>query len=86
MKILKMLIEIELPDKDTPQYSKQDLLVDIAVLLYQKEIYSLAKCARFCGLNRIEFQKTLANKGVFLNFDIEDFEQDLKTLRKLKTE
>jgi predicted HTH domain antitoxin len=83
MKILKMLIEIELPAKDTPQYSKQDLLTDIAVLLYQKEIYSLAKCARFCGRNRIEFQKTLADRGVYLHYSIEDLHQELETFKKL---
>jgi predicted HTH domain antitoxin len=53
------------------------------VLLYQKEIYSLAKCARFCRLNRMEFQKTLAVRGIYLHYSIEHLHQELETLKKL---
>ncbi|GEM_PF-1556244 len=47
-----MLIQIEVPDTvlTIPHYTKEDVMLDIAVALYQRQIYSLAKSARFAGL------------------------------------
>ena len=61
-----MLIEIEIPDTvlTIPRYSKDDVMLDLAVALYQRQLYSLAKAARFAGLNRIEFQKILEENDV----------------------
>jgi hypothetical protein len=38
------------------------LLLDVAVAVYQRGLYSLAKAARLAGLNRLEFQKVLAER------------------------
>ncbi len=77
-----MLIEIEIPDTvlTIPRYSKDDVMLDLAVALYQRQLYSLAKAARFAGLNRIEFQKVLADRHVPIFYDLEI---DLKTLNDL---
>lgn len=77
-----MIIEIEVPDSvlKIPQYTKQDLMLDVAVALYQRRLYSLAKAARFAGLNRLEFQQVLADRQVPMPYDLEI---DLKTLQKI---
>jgi predicted HTH domain antitoxin len=77
-----MIIEIEVPDSvlTIPQYSRQDLLLDVAVALYQRGIYSLAKAARFAGLNRLEFQQVLAERQVPMRYDLQI---DLNTLQKI---
>lgn len=77
-----MIIEIEVPDSvlKIPQYSRQDLLLDVAIALYQRKLYSLAKAARFAGLNRLEFQQVLAERQVPIPYDLEI---DLNTLRKI---
>lgn len=77
-----MLIQIEIPDTmlAIPSYSKEDVMLDIAVALYQRKIYSLAKAARFAGINRLEFQKVLSERHVPVFYD---FEIDLKTLNDL---
>ena len=56
-------------------------MLDIAVMLYQNKRISLAKAASIVGLNRLEFQAVLADKGVYIHYDLE---ADLKTLGKLK--
>jgi predicted HTH domain antitoxin len=77
-----MTIQIEIPDKAlaTPQYSRQDLLTDLAIMLYQRQVYSLAKAARFAQMNRLEFQQVLAERGVYIHYDLEI---DLETLKHL---
>lgn len=74
---------IEIPDEIVKRedYKIKDFMLDIAVMLYQNKRISLAKAASIVGLNRLEFQAVLADKGVYIHYDLE---ADLKTLGKLK--
>ncbi len=76
---------IEIPDEilGLPDYGKQALLRDIAVMLYQQERISLAKAARFAAMNRLQFQQLLADRNIYLNYDLES---DLRALKKLAEE
>ncbi|WP_264197192.1 UPF0175 family protein, partial [Microseira wollei] len=38
---------------------------------------------RLAGMNLIEFQKELASRGICVNYDVEDFQNDLETLKRL---
>jgi predicted HTH domain antitoxin len=64
-------------------YSEQDLKIDVAILLYKRQVLTLARAARWVGMTRLEFQKALAERGLPVNFSIEDFETDLKTLHSM---
>ncbi len=61
--------------------SPKKLLVEVAVLLYEKGKLSVGQAKKLCGLNQIAFQKELKNRGVFLNYGMKEFEEDIKTLR-----
>jgi predicted HTH domain antitoxin len=61
--------------------SESELLLEIAVLLFQKEKLTLAQASRLVGSSRVEFQKILASRGIPLHYDVEDFKDDLKNLR-----
>ena len=63
--------------------TEEELTLEIAVALYQREILSLGKAADFAGLHRMAFQAALSEREVPLNYDVEDLEDDLKTLDKL---
>ncbi len=77
-----MVIQIEVPGSvlQIPKYTKQDLLLDVAVALYQRRLYSLAKAARFAGLNRLQFQAVLAERLVPIQYDLQ---VDIDTLENL---
>lgn len=77
-----MTLQIEIPDSvlNIPAYSRQELLLDVAVSLYQRNVWSLAKSARFAGLNRLEFQRVLAGRQIPINYDLQI---DLDTLARL---
>ena len=64
-------------------YSEKDFRIDTAILLYERQIISLARAARWCQLTRFGFQKELSKRGVAINFTIEDFQIDLVTLQSM---
>ena len=63
--------------------SEEELSLEIAVLLYQREKLTLAQAARLAKMGRVQFQHLLASRRIPLNYDVSDLEQDLKTLREL---
>ena len=63
--------------------SEAELKREIAIMLYQQRKISTGKARRLAEMNLIEFQRELASRGICINYNVEDFEADLKTLRKL---
>lgn len=61
-----------------------ELLIDLAVYLYDKERLTMGQAKKLAGLTQIDFQQELAKRAVFIKYDVEDFEQDLETLKKLR--
>ncbi len=78
-----MLVEVPSELIGVSDYSEQDLKIDVAILLYKRQVLTLARAARWVGMTRLEFQKALAERGLPINFSIEDFETDLKTLHSM---
>ena len=64
-------------------FSESELLLEIAIMLYQQRKLSTGKAHRLAGMNLIEFQRELASREICVNYAVEDFQADLKTLRKL---
>jgi predicted HTH domain antitoxin len=62
--------------------SPAELMIDIAVYLYDKEKLSMGQAKKLAGLTQIEFQKELSKNGVLIKYDIEDFEKDLENLNQ----
>ena len=42
----------------------------------------MGQACRLAGIPLIEFQRQLSRRGLCINYDIEDFEADLNTLRE----
>lgn len=61
-----------------------ELLLEFAVFLYQRKRLTLAQAARLTGLDRISFQQALAERNIPLNLDIEDVQQELDVIEKVK--
>lgn len=76
---------LELPDDliSLTAYTEQDLKVDVAVMLYQRQVLTLARAARCTGLTRLQFQKALADREISINYTVADFEVDMRTLRSM---
>ena len=64
----------------TVQMSDDELLVDLACYLYDKERLSFGKCRQLCGMNHVEFQKALAAREIDIKYTRKDFDTDLKNM------
>jgi predicted HTH domain antitoxin len=63
--------------------SEAELKLEIAILLFQQERISIGKARHLAGMNLIEFQRTIASRGICIHYDVEDFQEDIKTLREM---
>lgn len=76
---------VELPDAAiegtgmTPELAK----LEVAVGLYRDRKVSMGRAARIAGVPRPVFQRELGKRGVSVNYDVQDFEDDLVAIGKL---
>ena len=60
--------------------TEYELKLEIAIMLYKQQKISSGKVRSWTGLTVIEFQHELAKRGLYLNYDVEDFRSDIQTL------
>lgn len=63
--------------------SAQDLLLELAVNLYDQEKISRAQVRPITGLDDYALEVELQQRGLGFDYDLEDLATDLKTLEKL---
>ena len=61
-----------------------ELIQEIAVLLFQKDKLTLGQASRMAKMTQAQFQHLLANRQIPVHYDVSDFEADLDTLREMK--
>lgn len=66
------------------EITAEELLIEIAVHLYDTERLSMGQARNLAQLDQISFQKELAKRDVYIKYDVEDLETDLENLDKLK--
>ena len=71
-------MKIEIPDQIVTEQDTNKFLIELACLLYGKGKVSIAKCRRIAGLTRDEFYHELWLRKIPRQYDIEDFEQDMR--------
>ncbi|MEM9219457.1 MAG: UPF0175 family protein [Cyanobacteria bacterium P01_F01_bin.150] len=67
----------------TTRMTKAEMQQEIAVMLFEKDKLTLAQASRFAGMHRVAFQHLLASRHIPIHHDVEDFEQDIQTLREM---
>jgi predicted HTH domain antitoxin len=78
-------VNVELPDVAlegtgmTPELAK----LEVAVALYRDRKISMGRAARIAGMSRPQFQGELGKRGVTVDYDVADFEDDLLAIQKL---
>lgn len=66
----------------TASISEEELLTEIAFLLYERNAFSLGKAREFCGLGFKEFEAEMAKRNIS-RFSKESLQQDIDTMNKL---
>ncbi len=76
---------ITIPDSvlEAARISESELRQEIAILLFEKDKLTLAQASRLAEMGGLQFQHLLASRDIPVHYDVEDFEQDPDTLRRL---
>lgn len=65
---------------------EEEIRLELAIFFYQHFRVSAGKAASFSGLSRIAFWRELANRKIPLHYDVDDLEQDIKTLEEFRVD
>ena len=60
--------------------SRDEMLIELAIHLYDIRRLTMGQAKRLAGLDQISFQLEMSRRNVFLNYDVEEFRKDLETL------
>jgi len=63
-------------------FSENELLLEIVLMLFQQDKISLGKASELLGLHRMQFQKLISERGICVHYDIDEFQEDLKSLEE----
>ena len=74
-----------IPDEvlQSAHMSEADLRREIALMLFRDKRFTLAQASNFADVERIAFQRLLAERQIPMHYDVDDFRQDLATLQEL---
>jgi predicted HTH domain antitoxin len=77
---------IEISDRITKKagITEEELLLKIAIELFKEEKVTLAEASEIAGLHQIQFQKELARRKIPIHYGVDELEEDLKTLSRIK--
>ena len=77
---------VEIPDQVVAQsgLSAKDILLKVALVLFQEEKLTIGQASKVAGLHQFEFQKELAEREIPVHYGEEDYERDLQTIGLIK--
>ena len=78
-------ISIEIPREviHAPRMTPLELRRELAIYLFQQGRLSLGKAREMAGMTVWSFQQLLGSREIAVHYDVEDYEEDLATLRGL---
>jgi predicted HTH domain antitoxin len=78
-------MSLVIPDEilQTANVSEEELLREIALLLFKQNRLTLAQASRMIGVDRLTFQELLASRNIPVRYSVDDFEADMATLRAM---
>lgn len=61
----------------------EEIMLRVAIMLFQEEKLTLGQAADLAGIHQIQFQRELAQRNIPIHYGEEEFESDLKNLQLL---
>jgi predicted HTH domain antitoxin len=80
-------MELRLPDQLVRgiDMTESEWLLDLALGLYVDRRVSLGRCAEIARISTPAFLDALGQRRIPINYDVADFENDLKTIESLES-
>ena len=60
-----------------------EIMKFLAIQMFKERLISFGKATELTGMDKLTFMELLGRKGISLNYDVDDYEEDLNTLRSL---
>lgn len=78
-----MQITIDIPDEiaRNSNLSQSDWLREVAIALFRQELITLGTASHIAGMQQLEFQELLYDRGISLHYDMDDYRADIESLR-----
>ena len=78
-------ISIEIPREiaHATRMTPEELRQELAIHLFQQSKLSFGKAREMAGMTAWAFQQLLGSRGISVHYDVQDYEQDLDTLKAL---
>jgi predicted HTH domain antitoxin len=78
-------ISIEIPREiiHATRVTPQELRRELAIHLFQQGKLSFGKAREMAAMTVWAFQQLLGSRGIPIHYDLEDYEEDLTTLKEL---
>ena len=64
--------------------SPSEILLKLAILLFQEDRISLGQASKLADLHMVEFQKELARMNIPIHYGQEDYQNDKQIVKNLK--
>ena len=76
---------VTIPDEvlTAAHISESELKQELALTLFQQERLTLAQASRLAEMGQLAFQALLAERQIPIHYGIEEFHEDLRTLRQM---
>lgn len=77
---------VEIPDQIINQsgLSAKEILLKVALVLFEEEKLTLGQASKLAELHQFEFQKELAARKIPVHYGEEDYRRDLQTIKEIK--
>jgi len=77
---------VEIPDQIVSQtgLSAKEILLKVALVLFQEEKLTLGQASKLAKVHQFEFQKELAKRQIPVHYSEDDYERDLQTIGLIK--
>jgi len=78
-------MSITIPDEvlAAAHLTELELKRELALALFQQERLTLASASRLAEMSQREFQRLLADRRIPVHYGVEEFKQDMDTLRQM---
>lgn len=76
-------LEIPLDVLESARLTLDELQLELAVHLYARGRLSIGKAHELAALSLLDFRQILSSRRIPPHFDVDDFRQDLETIRGL---
>lgn len=74
---------VTIPDEvlKAAHITEPELKQELALALFQQERLTLAQASRLAGVSQLSFQALLAERRIAVHYGVEEFREDLRSLR-----